>query len=145
MGAHNGYFDHISKDGRTPQDRVTGLIVTGENIAKGQSTVQDVVDEWLQSDEHCLNIMSPDHTLIGVGYFAELYPSNKHFWTQMFADSGFNDRACLPGYVPPLPPSLSNGNSGAVNQGGSAANGGGNDNYDWRGKYKFDVQPTRLV
>lgn len=60
--ALHGYFDHKSGvDGSTPAQRVeaAGLRAqaSGENIAAGQRTPQEVVQAWLRSPGHCRNIM----------------------------------------------------------------------------------------
>jgi len=69
MAAQN-YFSHTSKDGRTFSDRIDA---TGyrwqrlaENTAAGQTSVQQVVDDWLASDDHCANLMEPALRDIGV-------------------------------------------------------------------------------
>ncbi len=75
------YFDHIDPEGGNPGDRIqpTGYAFRGwgENIAAGQPTPESVVEAWLESDGHCSNIMSPNFTEIGVGYY-------ERYWTQVF-------------------------------------------------------------
>ena len=51
----------------------------GENIAKGQSTPQMVVNAWMNSSGHRANILNSSFTEIGVGYV-----SSGNYWTQMF-------------------------------------------------------------
>ncbi len=69
--AHRNFFDHASPDGSDPGDRISreGYRWTGygENIAAGYQTPRDVVRGWMQSEGHCVNIMSrlPE---IGVGW-----------------------------------------------------------------------------
>lgn len=86
MAAKN-YFDHTSKDGRSPWDRIeaTGYKFrsAGENIAAGQQTPAAVVQAWLKSPGHCENIMSGSFTEIGVGYVTG--GSYGKYWTQNFA------------------------------------------------------------
>lgn len=62
------YFSHTSKDGRSMEDRIVfaGYIFNGyksffigENIARGQESVQEVMDAWFKSEDHCHNLMSP--------------------------------------------------------------------------------------
>ncbi|WP_308164428.1 CAP domain-containing protein [Nonomuraea sediminis] len=84
MAAKN-YFDHTSKDGRSPGDRIRAagfspISTWGENIAMGQRTPADVVKGWLNSPGHRANIMNCAFTHIGVGY-AKQGP----LWTQVFA------------------------------------------------------------
>jgi len=50
----------------------------GENIANGQRSVSQVMLEWMNSPEHKKNILDPDFTEVGFGYY------NDH-WVQLFA------------------------------------------------------------
>jgi len=81
------FFDHTNPDGESPWDRIekTGYGAyqnAGENIAAGSPTAAGVVDQWMNSDGHCANIMNPAFNQIGVGY----YPGGQygHVWTQVF-------------------------------------------------------------
>ncbi|HEX6703247.1 MAG TPA: CAP domain-containing protein [Albitalea sp.] len=69
MAAKN-YFSHTSQDGRTFTQRIdaTGYawMNAGENIAAGQRTVDSVMNGWMNSPDHCENIMSNAFTEIGV-------------------------------------------------------------------------------
>lgn len=69
MAAQN-YFSHTSKDGRTLSNRVdaTGYAWAGlgENIAAGYPSVQAVVNGWMASPGHCVNIMNPDFSEMGL-------------------------------------------------------------------------------
>jgi len=51
----------------------------GENIARGQTSPQAVVNAWMNSSGHRANILSSSFTQIGVGYVAD-----GKYWTQMF-------------------------------------------------------------
>lgn len=63
------YFSHTGLDGSSVSDRVdrTGYqwSTVGENIARGQQSVQEVVQGWLDSDGHCKNIMNKGFTEMG--------------------------------------------------------------------------------
>lgn len=69
MAARN-YFDHTSPDGRTFSQRIdaTGYAwsTAGENIAAGYSSIDAVMDGWIQSPGHCANLMNQNFTEIGV-------------------------------------------------------------------------------
>jgi len=84
--ATQNYFSHTSKDGRTFVQRITATgyayRTIGENIAAGQSTPQQVVAGWLQSEGHCRNIMNPSFRELGVGYARG--GSYGHYWVQDF-------------------------------------------------------------
>ncbi len=56
----------------------------GENIAAGQTSIESVVHEWLESPAHCANIMSPKFKETGIAKY-ENYSSDKHiYWTNDF-------------------------------------------------------------
>ncbi len=80
MEAKN-YFDHVSKNGRTIGDRADesgyDWYQVSENIAFGQRSINQVVDEWMQSPEHCANIMDPDVKNMGVA-------KKGNYWVQDF-------------------------------------------------------------
>jgi len=74
------FFAHDNPDGESPWDRVDktdyDANATGENIAKGYPTPEDVMQGWMDSPGHCSNIMNPDSNEIGIGYHESL-------WTQV--------------------------------------------------------------
>jgi uncharacterized protein YkwD len=68
--AANHYFDHSSRDGRSPWDRMRAAGYNqpaAENIAKGQSDAQRVMAAWLMSEGHRNNIINCRIKAIGVG------------------------------------------------------------------------------
>ena len=79
----NNYFSHTSPVYGSPFQMIKNFGISyrsaGENIAKGQSTPQTVVNSWMNSSGHRANILNPSYTHVGVGYFA-----NGKYWTQMF-------------------------------------------------------------
>ena len=70
--ARNNYFEHTGRDGSVPKERLARLgyrsILTGENIAYGPETAEEVVKGWLDSPDHCANIMEPRFREIGIGF-----------------------------------------------------------------------------
>lgn len=54
----------------------------GENIAWGQKTPQEVVTAWMNSSGHRANIMNPNFTTIGVGYYENARGTD--YWCQLF-------------------------------------------------------------
>lgn len=56
----------------------------GENIGWGFETVNEVCNEWKNSQSHYENIMNPDFTEIGIGIAADPDPDRKLCWTQIF-------------------------------------------------------------
>ncbi len=67
------YWAHDSPDGKTPWDFIKAAgynyVYAGENLARGFTTAQSVVDAWMASPEHRANILSPNYT--NVGYAVE--------------------------------------------------------------------------
>lgn len=80
------FFDHTNPSGESPWDRMGhagySYSAAGENIAGGSPDAAGTMDQWMNSDGHCSNIMSPNFEEIGVGY----YPGGQwgHLWTQAF-------------------------------------------------------------
>ncbi|MGG0736476.1 CAP domain-containing protein [Niallia taxi] len=79
----NNYFDHTSPTYGSPFAMMKQFGISykaaGENIAKGQTTPEQVVKAWMNSEGHRANILSDKFTHIGVGYVA-----NGNYWTQQF-------------------------------------------------------------
>lgn len=80
------YFSHTSPTYGSPFDMMKNFGISyrsaGENIAAGQTTAQQVVQAWMNSEGHRKNILSASYTEIGVGYASG--GSKSHYWTQMF-------------------------------------------------------------
>lgn len=72
--AANNFFSHTGSDGSDFVERVRRTPFAGqpvaENIAAGNQTAQGTVQQWLNSDGHCANMMNPNATKLGVGYAA---------------------------------------------------------------------------
>lgn len=85
--AEREFFAHDNPSGEEPWDRIEAagyaFQAAGENIAAGQIDAAMVMQGWMDSDGHCANIMNPDFTEIGVGFF----PGGQFgtLWTQDFA------------------------------------------------------------
>ena len=80
---NNNYFSHTSPTYGSPFQMMKSFNISyrsaGENIAKGQTTPQQVVNAWMNSSGHRANILNSSFTHIGVGYVAD-----GNYWTQMF-------------------------------------------------------------
>ena len=78
-----GYFSHTSPTYGSPFDMMKNFGISyrsaGENIAKGYTTPEAVVNAWMNSPGHRANILNSSYTYIGVGYV-----SSGNYWTQMF-------------------------------------------------------------
>ncbi len=85
--ARRKFFEHRGSDGSQPKDRVlrTGYEprLTGENIAYGPVSAEEVVAGWLASPGHCANIMDSRFQDIGVG-IATGPKRGQIYWVQTF-------------------------------------------------------------
>jgi uncharacterized protein YkwD len=83
--AQNNYFSHDSLDGKTFAQRLTdagyNYSAAGENIAAGDLTVEQVVNHWLNSPGHCVNMMNPTYRDIGVACASSTSASYGSYWT----------------------------------------------------------------
>jgi len=81
------FFEHRGSDGSQPKDRVQRAgyrhRLTGENIALGPQSAEEVVAGWLDSPGHCANIMEPRFQDIGVG-LAVGRKRGQTYWVQEF-------------------------------------------------------------
>jgi len=86
--AKKKFFEHESRDGSQPKDRVrrAGYLskLTGENIAYGPESAEEVVAGWLDSPGHCANIMDPRFQDLGIG-LARGKKRGEIYWVQDFA------------------------------------------------------------
>ena len=55
-----------------------------ENIAYGYDSPEKTMEHWINSPPHYENIMNPDFTEVGIGYYYDESISGEYFWTQMF-------------------------------------------------------------
>ena len=83
--AKNNYFSHDSLDGETFAQRLTDAgyyySAAGENIAAGDSSVEQVVNHWLNSPGHCANMLNPTYRDIGVACASSNNASYGSYWT----------------------------------------------------------------
>ena len=82
-------FSHTRPDGRSCMTAITaqdGWTMAAENIAAGQFTPKEVVDSWMTSPGHRANILKPDLTRMGVGYY---YSGTGYFvyWSNLFLNN----------------------------------------------------------
>lgn len=64
------YFGHVSPDGVSPFVAFVGrgyiYSVAGENLAVGQNSARQVVDDWMASPGHRANILASDYRDAGL-------------------------------------------------------------------------------
>jgi uncharacterized protein YkwD len=85
--ARRNFFDHRGADGSQPKDRVLRAgyqpRLTGENIALGPVSAEEVVAGWLASPGHCANIMDSRFEDIGIA-LATGRGRGRIYWVQNF-------------------------------------------------------------
>lgn len=78
----NNFFSHTGSDGSNIGTRVTrtgySWSTAGENIARGQTSPQNVMNDWMNSSGHRANILNSNFTEMGLAHVG-LY------WVQVFA------------------------------------------------------------
>lgn len=81
------YFSHTSPNYGSPFDmmRKFGInyLAAGENIAMGQKTPEQVMQDWLNSPGHRANILNTKYNEIGVGVY-QSYSGYGYIWVQEF-------------------------------------------------------------
>lgn len=71
--SNNNYFDHQSPTYGSPFDlmKANGISYNyaGENIAQGQASPDEVMNQWMNSPGHRANILHSSFTQIGIAYY----------------------------------------------------------------------------
>jgi uncharacterized YkwD family protein len=84
--ANLGYFDHNSPTYGSPFDMMKQFGISyqtaGENIAMGQTSPEQVMTGWMNSEGHRANILNASFTKLGVGIAQD--SSGRYYWTQQF-------------------------------------------------------------
>lgn len=87
MAAHQ-FVAHVGHDGSTFAQRITRTRYewrsVGENVAAGQRSAEDVVQDWLASPGHCANIMGGDFTEMGLAFAVNMDAKEVVYWAQEF-------------------------------------------------------------
>lgn len=97
------FFDHVNPiTGSHLSDRAHQFsydyLVIGENLAAGQTTPQQVMNDWMNSPGHAANILKPEFVEIGIAVrFGGPYGT---YWVQEFGDPA-PTRSPLVGPTPP--------------------------------------------
>ena len=84
------FYGHETPEGRTPLERVqaTGYApsTVAENIARGQFSGEEVMDSWMDSKVHRVNILGRSFTEAGLGFAAGINETGPTIlWVQVFA------------------------------------------------------------
>jgi uncharacterized protein YkwD len=86
---HNYDLTHTGSDGSSVGDRVRRAgyphRYVGENVAAGHYSVEDTFEQWMDSPGHRDNILDPDYTEIGIGYYLNAPDTAyDHYWVNVF-------------------------------------------------------------
>lgn len=80
-------FSHTRPDGTSCftvlRELGISYLATGENIAYGYMTPEQVMDGWMNSEGHRANILSPKYNKLGVGY---VKTGSVPYWVQLFTN-----------------------------------------------------------
>lgn len=86
--ARHSMLEHEGSEGSSPAQRVTRAGYrwrsVGENIASGQTTPEQVMQEWIGSPVHCANLMDPGFTEMGVAFAVDTKSESGIYWVQKF-------------------------------------------------------------
>jgi len=90
MARHN-YFDHAGRDGSHVEERASSggyrWRAIGENIAAGHTQAEAAMQDWLDSPEHCANVMSPAYTEMAAAFAVNNSSSAGIYWVQVFGST----------------------------------------------------------
>ena len=82
-----GKFDHTRPDGRSCFTVFSEYGITyraaAENIAAGQRTPEEVMEDWMESPGHRGNILSDKYGSFGIGIYTE---GRTTYWVQLFTN-----------------------------------------------------------
>jgi uncharacterized protein YkwD len=84
--AQRGRMSHEGSDGSEPAERMTRAgypwSLVAENVAAGQTNVDEVVATWLESPGHCANIMNAALREMGIALAFEAGSPDGTYWVQ---------------------------------------------------------------
>lgn len=87
--ANYNYFSHTGRDGSSFSQRITAAgynwSAAAENIAAGQTSVEQVMKAWADSPGHCANMMNKNYTEIGVACVRNDNSKYRTYWTMELA------------------------------------------------------------
>ena len=79
-------FSHTRPNGKkfssVLQEQGISFRGSGENIAWGQQSPEEVMTAWMNSSGHRANILKPAYKKIGVGHYQDA--NGRHYWAQLF-------------------------------------------------------------
>ena len=86
--AETNTVSHVGPDGTWPWDRMRAegfrFHAAAENLATGQTSIEQVLGEWSASPAHLANLMDPRMTQAGFGFASDPHGSGRGYWVQDF-------------------------------------------------------------
>jgi uncharacterized protein YkwD len=87
--AANNYLSHHDSKGRDPFKRLADFgynynTYKAENVAAGQRTADEVLQSWQSSRTHNRNMLDPNFTVIGIGFFYGKKSQYGWYWATSF-------------------------------------------------------------
>jgi uncharacterized protein YkwD len=83
--AANNFFSHESPSTGTLRERIhgTGYLFeeAGENLAGGQTSIAQAVNDWLKSPSHCVNLLNADFLDMGAACKKNTNSNYKTYWS----------------------------------------------------------------
>ena len=84
--AKRGRMSHEGSDGSEPAERMTRAgypwTLVAENVAAGQTSIDEVIATWLNSPGHCANLMNPGLREMGIAYAFDAASPDGTYWVQ---------------------------------------------------------------
>jgi len=108
MAAKN-YMSHISSDGRSPQQRMSGFgypagsMYTGEDLGAGYSSASAILAAWQASPAHDAILLSANYNAVGIGLGYNANSTYKWYWAADFGGPGGTVRVVAPAAPQPQP------------------------------------------
>lgn len=85
---NNNFFSHTGSDNSEVADRVDAANyewqAVGENLAAGQTSLQEAINGWLSSPGHCRNIMNTGFKEVGLSCVENPSTEFGTYWTSVF-------------------------------------------------------------
>lgn len=86
--AQHSMLGHVSSTGQDFRTRLKQTTFKGrgggENVARGQNSLNEVIATWLASPVHCRNLMHPKFTDYAIACTVDQSAKQKSYWTQQF-------------------------------------------------------------
>ena len=78
-------FEHVRPNGGRYNTTITiSHTYSGENIAAGQTSAKQVFNEWMASEGHKKNILSPNYKQMGIFRHEDPTQRYRYYWCQLF-------------------------------------------------------------